>query len=130
MQQQITAEQERYKQLEADSQRSDRDAIAQAQQLVAEVESRAAKSLSAKEELRAKLVTLRLIALHKRALAISQSVQGKEFVDMAEIDALMQADPPVADTELKSMLVAKILAYYHAQAEAAAAQCYAAARKL
>ncbi len=132
LQQELASAQAQIAQL--NSQRAVQDALQKAEQLVAYTKSKFAQSSREEQLLREKLEGLKVIALHKRALRMSgqqqggKAVEGRRCMDMAEVDALMQADPPLPDVELKSKLVAMLLEYHHTQVDDVAAQYYASAR--
>ena len=132
LQQELASAQAQVAQL--NSQRADQDALQKAEQLVAYAKSKFPQSSREEQLLREKLERFKVIALHKRALRMSEQQQGREAVeerrrvDMAEIDALVQANPPLPDVELKSKLVALLLEYHHTQADDVAAQYYASVR--
>lgn len=103
--------------------------------MLAYAKSKHAQSSREEQVLRKKLEQLKAIALHKRALSLSEQqeekkgdVQDRWCVDLAKIDALTQADPPLPEAEVKDKLVALLLNHHNAQADAAAAQYYASAR--
>ena len=105
------------------------DVLLQAEQLTVDPNANTRQETQHEQQLREKLQALRPIALHKRALSVVQLDQGDGLIDQAEFDGLTNADPPLPEAQLKARLVALLVNYHKARADAVVAQYYGSAIK-